>query len=255
MQIQPFNLHCDDCALLRMVGSNHIVAHTLTGSAAMKDPRCVQVAPALWSVPILLLILTTACASRSSQAPTVATPPLDYAWDDPQLTEKVFKEYLKTLDFEKGKKNEKDRKCKTTGSECLNEATDRIRMEIRPEAGARELDPNALDPRGHVIALLIHKGKATEATYDLPADQKEVYWLISPGAARFVWFDKNGVKQSRGPFKYTVCGDGVEHPNNGLEADFSDCKNTVMTQTTERGDEPAWISCLAGCCIAEIMNR
>ena len=185
---------------------------------------------------------------------TTGTLAMPYDWTDQNLTKQRFDEYLQELDFSKTD-TVQERPCKATGGACSN-PSDRVSVEIRPDSGARNLNPTDLDAKGHVIARIINRGNATEAKYNLPGNAKEVYWLVTNGVSRFVYFDQAGKKRVASITEYSECPPHT--PNTTLRAAFQPCPGSLQGQffmAQPASPSPAWISCLEGCCVAESFSQ
>lgn len=217
---------------------------------------------------VLVALATIACGGEDAGGdtdtqptpPPRSTPEMPAAWA--AITREQFEQYVNTtLDFDQGGgRTGVPRKCRATEPDCTSGPTpNRTAVDIHPEEGARELDPDLLGPNGHAIARLRNTGGATEDRYGIPRGET-VYWLVTPGPAgqpdvsTFVYFQGN-VKRELGPFPYSECEDGATHPNTGREANFTRCKNDTATVAMNEAEDPSWISCLEGCCIAGIPNQ
>ena len=194
-------------------------------------------------------------SSTADSARTMtATPAMTAPWST--ITYEQFDTYIKSLDFDKGGgKKDHDRNCTPSSSpDCAN-AGGKTKVDLDPEENVLGLNPGNLDPKGHVIARFRNKGKAMEDKYKIPPGET-VYWLITSGKSEFVYFDASKVKQVASTFPFSQCHPPDEATNSGREADFSWCRKRSAGPTTwtDDGDNPAWISCVAGCCIAETAN-
>jgi hypothetical protein len=164
-----------------------------------------------------------------------------------------FNEYVGegslVFDDAKGKKNA-DRKCVPANTpDC--QGANGIKVDIDPEVGAHLLGATGLGANGHIVARFKTKGNnKRESKYNLPGGDTLSYMLVTNGRARFVYATATEVVTVR-TFTYRGCDDGnLPHPTPAREADFRPCLNKLTTETYDR-DEPAWVSCVAGCCIAE----
>ena len=183
------------------------------------------------------------------------TPEMPATWANISATD--FLVHVANLDFPSGQGHQNvDRRCKPASApECDNATADKkTKVDINPEKGAQELDPGGLKPNGHVIALLVNKGRAVEAKYSLPPNGQKVYWLIEGSLSRFVYVDAATMtKRDLPTFPYRQCNDSTMHLTRPpLEASFARCRNAPPGSIVDPLDFPVWISCLAGCCVAEL---
>ena len=143
------------------------------------------------------------------------------------------------------------RPCNPAAAGC-DSANPYTTVEIRPDKGARGLNPKDLHKNGHVIAMLLNTGPAVDSMYNLPVG-REVYWVIDSGRSRFVYVnDRRDSLIVASTFDYRECEDGDLHPTRPprLKAAFQRCLNKGPGSNNGVGD-PSWISCLSGCCVAE----
>lgn len=125
-----------------------------------------------------------------------------------------------------------------------------VLVDIEPEIGAYHLGASNGDRNGRVVARLTTHGNKNEFKYNLPGGDTASYMLVLDRQAKFVFVRGTKVETAI-TFTYKECNDkDITHPHPGRRGDFQACLNEVGTATYDR-DEPAWLSCVAGCCIAE----
>ena len=191
----------------------------------------------------------TAAAGGGSGSPASARP-------TPQMPDSIgaislpsFTAHVASLSFDTtaGKKDA-NRKCRPASDAACSGANG-VLVDIFPEIGAEFLHPDSLGGMGHVVARLINKGRLTEAKYNLPPDTI-AYMVVTRGRARFVYAGRDSVRIASA-FTFRGCDDKhLPHLTPARKADFAPCRNAPGTVLFDR-DEPAWVSCVVGCCVAE----
>ena len=172
-----------------------------------------------------------------------------------------FTQYVNSLDFvaDKGPTDVERRCTSVNPSDCAGSA--HTKTDLEPERYAKELGVTGLKPNGHVVARIHVKGDQNEARYGLPGRGEKSYMLITNNQAQFVHVKGSEVVTTH-TVVYRSCGDDGEHPKT-YWGDFRPCptlppgpqgtssaQGAPVTRTYDR-DEPAWLSCAAGCCVAE----
>lgn len=156
------------------------------------------------------------------------------------------------LSFDDTKGHVRPRLCRGNG--CPSGSSVRTNVAIAPETRAGGFDPTDIK-EWYVIAKLSNQGPE-EATFGIPAGAREVYWVIGPGvgsAAQSIFIHVRESTDSILPprFGFADCGHNTVKP---LEADLRACKDTTPLgpNLNPALDAPAWISCIPGCCQAEM---
>jgi hypothetical protein len=198
----------------------------------------------------------TPAPSGDSQPPaTVArTPNMPASWET--ITPAAFKTYVETtLTFDTASgERDVERHCRPPDLAACQGTGRRPRVDIAPAQNTGGIDPNNLHANGHVVARLHNKSTLRrENRYNLPPDV-QVYWLITSGRSRFVWFDAAGRRNVVGDMPYfTGCENKDAHAK---RAGFKRCPiqdaaplDSVALAAAKLSD-PAWVSCVPGCCVA-----
>ena len=193
-------------------------------------------------------------AAAASQPPQ-RTPAMPDTWEN--ITQAAFDTYVTTtLTFTSAEgETNVPRECDPPASCNGNRTT----VDIAPAQGTDGIDPDSLDANGHVVAVLHNDGNGRERRYKIPPNVDKVYWLVTTGRSRFVYFDPSGRKQVVSDTSFNACPhDDQRQP--GRRAGFKPCDTRALVDTSGgrgRGGgapvgpgDPSWISCVRGCCVA-----
>lgn len=222
-------------------------------------------------VGALLTLATAGCAwaththphehpQEQQQEMPRATPEMPEPFDNMGPGE--FRAYIdtSTLDFLGSHGVTKPRRCAPgSGTDCPADGSGTTLVRIRPESGANLLAPTAVTANGHIIAELKNIGQGDEDVYHIPKGRERVFWLVekdgSGAKARFIILRLNGMTEVLGgrSYPYEDCQHLPKQPGRPLEADFKACNaRDSGAPFVFANDEEAWISCFAGCCVAQL---
>ena len=172
------------------------------------------------------------------------------------ITLEAFNGYIATLGFDPalGEQNV-ERLCKPPDLAACQNPNQRPRVDIDPAKDTDGIDPANLHEYGHVVARLHNDSPLRrENRYDIPPSTT-VYWLVTAGRSQFVWFDAAGNRRSVGASPFTACKKKETHSK---KAGFRRCPIPDAATAAESAafiagspdKDPAWISCVPGCCVA-----
>lgn len=196
-------------------------------------------------------------AAVRSAAARQRTPAMPRKWEDISRTE--FDNYVtNTLIFNGPGETDVPRDCDPPAS--CNANNGRTSLDITPAQDTDGIDPADLDENGHVVAVLANKGTGKEKKYKIPANVEKVYWLVTANQSRFVYFDNAGNKHAVGDSPFQGCPPHTD--TSGRKAGFKPCPARLGTPSGAGGgrpngsppnpDDPTWISCVPGCCVAAL---
>lgn len=188
------------------------------------------------------------------------TPPMPAKLED--MTGTAFRDHVRQLEFLKFRGQTRDRACvQGSGTDCQT-AQSRTSVRILAEKGSSGIGPGNIHVNGHIVGLLSNRRDATEARYQLPPNADSIYWLVergqsdTVGVSRFVRLLPNGGWEVLGqPHLFEKCVHTEPRPG-WTKADFRECVSTgslglaFLDDSLEIALRSAWVSCLAGCCIA-----
>ena len=198
-----------------------------------------------------------ASAAVAAAATRPRTPEMPAKWED--ITEGAFRRYVDTtLQFTAIGDTNVVRDCDPPAS--CNANNGRTTLDITPAQDTDGIDPADLHENGHVVAMLVNRGTGKERKYKIPANVPKVYWLVTAGKSRFVWFDAAGNRHAVGDSPFSGCKPH-EADASGRKAGFRPCPSpgpdtgSVGGSRGPKGgvpnpDDPSWISCVPGCCVA-----
>ena len=200
---------------------------------------------------------STDSAPGDSQPPVVLqrTPNMPEPFET--ISKADFDNYVgTTLTFDPASgEQDVERHCKPPNLAQCQGTGRRPKVDIDPAQNTGGIDPDNLHDNGHIVARVHNNSPLRrENRYDLPPDTV-VYWLVTRGKSRFVWFDARGNRRSVGEAPFVGCRKKDTHIDS-KRAGFKRCPITLTTPAesvaalNSRISDPAWISCVPGCCVA-----
>jgi hypothetical protein len=212
-------------------------------------------------VAVALMLVTLTGAMQPPQGQARRALPSDLTKPIGQYTGNEFFNLVNGLNYVGGQ--DRVRGCRGAPG-CGN--TLRTNVRVDAIAGTDSIGPNNLPQFGVVVARAINRGQATEAMYGMlstGANGRYSYYLIvlpNPDGPRWRLEQLSIQGNNR---THTLLAQGRFTPCNhpfvpGARADFRSCaqaatpaSNGVLASFLQGNDPPMWVTCLAGCCVAD----